>query len=107
MSIFKQLLERITGQRIQRPVMWAASKRPLHGDEFSFFGRWLKKIIYGDVEIYSGGKKLTVVMHSDVDPRTGKVYPNFEERRQKLRETEENREPRAFGVVSHDTRPDE
>jgi C4-type Zn-finger protein len=103
---FLQILEAIIGKRSHRPTMSASttgrvSRKELHG--MAKLSRWTFR---QEPETYSGGKKLTVIMTSDVDPNSGKVFKDFEARRQKLQEEEENRESnRSFGAI--DVRPDD
>jgi hypothetical protein len=103
MSIFKRFLELVTGRRIRRPVISVSSKEPLSSDEIGFFARWLKRSMYADVETYGGGKKLTGIMTRDIDPLTGKLYPDYLERRKRRKETAG---PVYAGTVDHDISPD-
>ncbi len=53
------------------------------------------------------GKKLTVVMHSDINPASGKVFKDYEGRRRKVRQEEESSAgDRHFGTVD-DVYPDD
>lgn len=82
LSIFKVL-----GHRVVRPGPGhVAAKGPVSGKDFSFFHGWLKRIIWQDVEHYSGGEKSNVLMTSDINPNSGKVYPDYLERRKANKE---------------------
>ena len=86
LNIFLAIFKR-WGHRVVRPGPGhVAAKGPVSGKDFSFFHGWLKRIIWQDVEYYSGGKKSNVLMTSDVNPDSGKVYPDYIERRRKAKE---------------------
>jgi hypothetical protein len=99
----------------------------------SFFKRWGHRVerstmdAYGEGDIYElrdlalmslyatrtpiefgpPGPKFTIIMSSDIDPKTGKLYKNFQERRRKLREQRERAKGEILaGCPSHDVRPD-
>jgi hypothetical protein len=47
---------------------------------------------------------LAGITTADIDPETGKCFPDYLERRRARAATEN--EPRGFGVVDHDVHPD-
>ena len=79
LSIFRRW-----GYRLERSRIDAVG--PGGMEELSFFARLTQRTFRRKVKLEPPGKKFTVIMHSDIDPATGKLYKNFEERRRKLRE---------------------
>jgi hypothetical protein len=101
-NLFLRVIQRL-GHRIERPDMSAAG--PIQPDEVGFFAALTRRTFRQEPETYTGGKKLTVIMTTDIDPNTGKVFPDYLERRRKARE-QEGPEGSCAGVFDRDVRPD-
>ena len=101
---FKKMLESITRKRIEHATMNASTPAKANLGELHGLARLTRMVTRGPVELEPPGKRRTIIMHTDIDPRTGKLYKDFEERRRKLREA--SKEPSCAGTYDG-WKPDE
>jgi hypothetical protein len=97
---FLRILERIVGRKSQRPTISAVTSGKTPPGGLRNMAMLSRLTFREPPEYYSGGKKLTVITTSDINPRTGKVFEDYEARRRKRREEEEtHRANRCFGAI--------
>ena len=106
MSIFLRILETLTGRKSTRPGISASIGAGSSLGEARNLAQLTRMLTRDPVELEPPGPKLKGITTDDINPATGRAYPGYKARRQKRREAEENREPRAFSVVDHDVSPD-
>ena len=101
---FKKMLKSITGKRIERATMDASSgNRQAGPEELQALARLSRAATREPIKM-EPGKKVEIIMHSDIDPETGRVYSDYLARRKKRREEEgENLE----WLSNHNWRPDD
>jgi hypothetical protein len=102
---FIEILERLIGQKSQGPRIGAVHDGRVSAGELHGLAKLSRLIFWKEPETYSGGEKLTVIMTTDIDPNTGKVYPDYLERRAARKVAEEEGSGYA-GSTGHDVRPD-
>lgn len=102
-SIFLSVLEKVVGRMSRHPEI-TAYHHGLSSSERSFFSRWLRRIMYQDAKPGGPGKKLNVITSNDLNPDTGKLYPDYKARREARKR--QGSEARSFGYVDHDVYPD-
>jgi hypothetical protein len=97
---FLKMLEELVGKRSQRSTMdvWTENKQPRIG-ELRGLAKLTRAMTRDPVELEEPGKKLKTLMHSDIDPNTGKAYKDYKERRRKRREA--NKEPSCAGTYDN------
>ena len=102
MSLFLKILERFTGRKSQRPAMDASGSGDL--GELKGLGWRTRRTFRHKVKMEPPGKKLKSLMVEDIDPKTGRAYPDHEERRKKKKEAGSSKEAPAGcpGDVSPD-----
>ena len=102
MSLFLKILERFTGRKSQRPAMDASGSGDL--GELKGLGWRTRRTFRRKIKMEPPGKKLEILMMEDIDPKTGKAYPDYKERRQKKKEAGHGKETHAapLGDVSPD-----
>ena len=101
---FLQLLEQMVGKRSERHRQSAAAGPGISRTELSFMGRLTRLLTRDPVELVQGGKKIEILLHSDIDPKTGKAYPDYKKRRE-ARKAEESA-PQSLAVYHGDIDPD-
>jgi hypothetical protein len=101
---FIEILERIIGKRSERPSMTVIHDGKISGDELLGLAELTRLTFREEPETYTGGQKLNIITTQDVNPKTGKLYPDYLERRAARRLAEEKE--CAAGTIGHDVRPD-
>ena len=83
---FLEILERVVGRRSQRSTIdtWTQGKTSL--EELSGLARLTRSVFRQPPDVISEKKKSNCLMTSDVNPDSGKVYPDYLERRRKAKE---------------------
>ena len=89
MNIFLAALERLTGRRARHETPSASIPPGTAPYELEGFVRMTRKATRDPIELIPG-KPHGVIMHSDIDPATGRVYPDFEARRRARHAKEDN-----------------
>ena len=100
---FKRMFLSLTSKRIEHTTMNASTRGKTNLGELRGLGQLTRLITRDPVELIPG-KERKVLTTSDIDPATGKLYKNFEERRRKLREA--SKESSCVGTYDN-WKPDE
>ena len=80
--MFLKVLERITGRKSIRPGVDAVTTGKTWLSELRQLARRSRQATRKPVELIPG-KKIEVFMTGDINPDTGKLYPDYKERRKK------------------------
>ena len=102
---FIEILERLVGKKSQGPRIGAVHDGRVSPGELHGLAKLSRLVFWKEPEIYTGGQKLTVITTQDVNPATGKVFPDYLERRAARKVAEEEGSGYA-GSTNRDVRPD-
>jgi len=80
---FKWMLEKVTGKRIERAIVDALTKGRVNLGELQGLARLTQAVTRDPVKLEPPGDKLEILTSNDIDPSTGKPYPDYLERRAK------------------------
>jgi len=107
MSVFIRVLEALTGRKSTRPGISASIGAGSSLGKARNLAQLTRMLTRDPVELEPPGPELRILLTDDIDPRTGKAYPDYMERRKRRREEEEaGKRDRCFGTVDHDVYPD-
>ena len=105
MNLFLKFLERFTGRKSQRPTMDAYTRsKNADLNELEDLAVRSRLTFREPVKFEPPGPKSKMLLLDDINPETGKPYPDYLERRRKRREARQNKESHAGcpGDVSPD-----
>jgi|GEM_PF-2011013 len=99
---FLEILERVVGRRSQRSTVdvWTEGKSSL--EELGGLAKLTQAVFRQPVDVLSKKKTLNILMMSDINPDSGKVWPDYLERRRKAKERPKEL---CAGTVYHDAFP--
>jgi len=106
MNLFLKLLERMTGRKSQRSTMDASTmSNDSDLDDLQDLAMRTYLALREPIKFEPPGPKLKILLTDDINPKTGKAYPDYLERRERRRKAKQGKE--IYAACIEDVRPDE
>jgi hypothetical protein len=78
---FIDILERVTGKKVERHSVSVIHDDKTPIEELRWFARFTRFVTRRPIKLEPPGPKIEILTTNDIDPDTGRVYPDYKERR--------------------------